>query len=53
MLPLTDYYTIMKITDQSNHRISCTIFCKKLEDHPQIFQVGDIVRLHRVKVRPL
>ncbi|XP_054878707.1 protection of telomeres protein 1 isoform X2 [Poeciliopsis prolifica] len=47
----TDYCSSLKITDQSDHKIGCTIFCEKLQDHPRIFQTGDIVRMHRVKVR--
>ncbi|XP_067349182.1 protection of telomeres protein 1 isoform X2 [Channa argus] len=47
----TDYCSSLKITDQSNQKISCTIFCEKLEDHPKIFQIGDIVRMHRVKTQ--
>lgn len=46
----TDYCSTIKITDQSNQRISCSIFREKLEDHPKIFHVGDIIRMHRVKV---
>uniref|UniRef100_UPI0037E732BB protection of telomeres protein 1 isoform X2 n=1 Tax=Semicossyphus pulcher TaxID=241346 RepID=UPI0037E732BB len=45
----TDFCSILKITDQSTQEILCKIFCKKIEDHPKIFQVGDIVRLHGVK----
>ncbi|KAM9351979.1 protection of telomeres protein 1 [Symphorus nematophorus] len=45
----TDFCSSLKITDQSNQKIGCTIFCPKLEDHPKIFQIGDIVRMHRVK----
>ncbi|XP_074534226.1 protection of telomeres protein 1 [Halichoeres trimaculatus] len=45
----TDYCSILKITDQSKREILCKIFCKNLEDHPKVFQVGDIVRLHGVK----
>ncbi|XP_071314595.1 protection of telomeres protein 1 isoform X2 [Trachinotus anak] len=47
----TDYCSSLKITDQSNQKISCTIFCEKLADHPKIFQIGDIVRMHRVKTQ--
>lgn len=47
----TDYCTILKITDQSDHKIGCTIFCEKLEDHPKIFQNGDIICMHKVKVK--
>ncbi|XP_076590016.1 protection of telomeres protein 1 isoform X1 [Chaetodon auriga] len=47
----TDFCSSLKITDQSNQKISCTIFCEKLEDHPKIFQVGDIIRMHRVKTQ--
>ncbi|XP_041650565.1 protection of telomeres protein 1 isoform X2 [Cheilinus undulatus] len=45
----TDFCSILKIADQSKKEILCKIFCKKLEDHPKIFRVGDIVRLHGVK----
>ncbi|XP_037836715.1 protection of telomeres protein 1 isoform X2 [Kryptolebias marmoratus] len=47
----TDLCSTLKITDQSNENIGCTIFCEKLKDHPRIFQIGDIVRLHRVKAK--
>ncbi|KAK5866841.1 hypothetical protein PBY51_011384 [Eleginops maclovinus] len=47
----TDFCSSLKITDQSNEKIGCTIFCEKLEDHPKIYQIGDIVRLHRVKTQ--
>ncbi|KAK1887630.1 Protection of telomeres protein 1 [Dissostichus eleginoides] len=47
----TDFCSSLKITDQSNEKISCSVFCEKLEDHPKIYQIGDIVRLHRVKVQ--
>lgn len=46
-----DFCSSLKITDQSNLKIVCTIFCDKLENHPKIFQIGDIIRLHRVKVQ--
>ncbi|KAG7281898.1 hypothetical protein CRUP_031147 [Coryphaenoides rupestris] len=44
-----DFCSSLKITDQSNRKISCNIFCDRLEDHPKIFQLGDIIRMHRVK----
>ncbi|RVE71475.1 hypothetical protein OJAV_G00052420 [Oryzias javanicus] len=47
----TDFCSSLKITDQSNCNVGCTIFCEKLEEHPKIFQIGDIVRMHRVKVK--
>ncbi|KAM9854843.1 protection of telomeres protein 1 [Aulostomus maculatus] len=47
----TDFCSSLKITDQSNQKISCTVFCKELKNHPQIFQNGDIVRMHRVKAQ--
>ncbi|KAK5621465.1 hypothetical protein CRENBAI_005049 [Crenichthys baileyi] len=47
----TDYCSSLKITDQSEHKVGCTIFCERLEDHPKIFHTGDIVRMHRVKVK--
>ncbi|XP_029910502.1 protection of telomeres protein 1 isoform X2 [Myripristis murdjan] len=34
----TDLCSSLKITDQSNKKVCCTIFCSKLEDHPKIFQ---------------
>ncbi|XP_069018523.1 protection of telomeres protein 1 [Embiotoca jacksoni] len=45
----TDFCSSLKIIDQSNQKVACTIFCEKLDDHPKIFQIGDIVRMHRVK----
>ncbi|XP_010862726.4 protection of telomeres protein 1 isoform X2 [Esox lucius] len=45
----TDYCSTLKITDQSNNKVGCTIFSDKLEEHPKIFKIGDIIRLHRVK----
>lgn len=47
----TDWCSSLKITDQSNRKISCNIFCDNLESHPKIFQIGDIVRMHRVKTK--
>uniref|UniRef100_A0A665U433 Protection of telomeres protein 1 n=1 Tax=Echeneis naucrates TaxID=173247 RepID=A0A665U433_ECHNA len=47
----TDFCSILKITDKSNQKIGCTIFRQNLEDHPKIFQIGDIVRMHRVKAQ--
>ncbi|KAG9345873.1 hypothetical protein JZ751_009029 [Albula glossodonta] len=52
--PLTpgyNYCSTLKITDQSDIKLGCTIFSEKLEDHPQIYKIGDIVRLHRVKAQ--
>ncbi|KAG8012402.1 Protection of telomeres protein 1 [Nibea albiflora] len=46
-----NFCSSLKITDQSNQKIGCTIFCEKLEDHPKIFKIGDIVRMHRVKTQ--
>ncbi|XP_068458308.1 protection of telomeres protein 1 [Clinocottus analis] len=47
----TDFCSTLKITDQSNQKICCSVFGAKLKDHPKVFQVGDIVRLHRFKVQ--
>ncbi|KAM6937649.1 protection of telomeres protein 1 [Xenentodon cancila] len=47
----TDFCSSLKITDQSKHKISCTIFSDDLENHPKVFQTGDVVRMHRVKVQ--
>ncbi|XP_073724895.1 protection of telomeres protein 1 [Misgurnus anguillicaudatus] len=45
----SDYCSMLKITDQSDVKVSCTIFTKNLEDHPVILKNGDIIRLHRFK----
>ncbi|XP_050955785.1 protection of telomeres protein 1 isoform X3 [Labeo rohita] len=45
----SDYCSTLKITDQSDVKVGCNIFSKKLEDHPVIFRAGDIIRLHRFK----
>ncbi|XP_029952216.1 protection of telomeres protein 1-like isoform X1 [Salarias fasciatus] len=47
----TDWCSSLKIVDQSNKKVGCTLFCEKLEDHPQIFKNGDIIRMHRVKTQ--
>ncbi|XP_071771304.2 protection of telomeres protein 1 [Centroberyx gerrardi] len=47
----TDLCTTLKITDRSNQKVGCSVFCEKLDDHPKIFQIGDIIRLHRVKTQ--
>lgn len=47
----TDYCSTLKIMDQSNEKVGCTIFSSKLENHPKIFKMGDIIRLHRVKTQ--
>ncbi|XP_061107947.1 protection of telomeres protein 1 isoform X2 [Conger conger] len=47
----TDYCSTLKITDESDVKLGCSIFSEKLEDHPQIYKTGDIVRLHRVKMQ--
>uniref|UniRef100_A0A3Q3CJ05 Protection of telomeres protein 1 n=1 Tax=Haplochromis burtoni TaxID=8153 RepID=A0A3Q3CJ05_HAPBU len=43
----TDFCSSLKITDHSNEKIGCTIFCEKLEDHPKIFRNGDIVLFNK------
>ncbi|MBN3282528.1 POTE1 protein, partial [Polyodon spathula] len=35
--------------DQSGRKLSCTLFSDRLEALPQIYKIGDIVRLHRIK----
>ncbi|XP_072291658.1 protection of telomeres protein 1 isoform X2 [Eucyclogobius newberryi] len=45
-----DYCSSIKISDQSNQKIGCNIFLPNVEEHPKIFQVGDVIRMHRVKV---
>ncbi|XP_076863405.1 protection of telomeres protein 1 isoform X2 [Brachyhypopomus gauderio] len=47
----TDYCSTLKITDQSNTKVGCTIFSERLEDHPKIFRIGDIICLRRVKAQ--
>ncbi|XP_076026219.1 protection of telomeres protein 1 isoform X2 [Genypterus blacodes] len=47
----TDFCSTLKLTDQTDLKVSCNIFRAELEDHPKIFNIGDIVRLHRVKVK--
>ncbi|MFT7799652.1 protection of telomeres protein 1 [Arapaima gigas] len=49
----TDYCSTLKITDESNVKIGCSIFSEKLEEHPKVFKNGDIIRLHRVKATQL
>ena len=48
---VVDYCSTLKIIDQSNEKVCCSIFSSKLDSHPKVFKTGDIVRLHRVKVR--
>uniref|UniRef100_A0A671VFJ7 Protection of telomeres protein 1 n=1 Tax=Sparus aurata TaxID=8175 RepID=A0A671VFJ7_SPAAU len=47
----TDFCSTLKITDPSNRKIGCTVFCEKLDNHPKIFRIGDIIRMHRVKTQ--
>ncbi|XP_077567616.1 protection of telomeres protein 1-like [Stigmatopora nigra] len=47
----TDISSSLRIIDQSGQKIRCTLFSNKMETHPQIYQAGDIVRLHRVKAQ--
>ncbi|XP_067091102.1 protection of telomeres protein 1 isoform X2 [Osmerus mordax] len=47
----TDYCSSLKIIDQSNEKVACSIFSSKLDSHPKIFKTGDIIRLHRVKTQ--
>lgn len=50
VLCVSDYCSTLKLTDQSGAKVGCTIFCEKQEKHPKIFKIGDVIRLHRVKV---
>ncbi|KAM9807675.1 protection of telomeres protein 1 [Neosynchiropus ocellatus] len=47
----TDICSSVNIIDQSNRKVSCTVFCAKITDHPQILRVGDIIRMHRLKAQ--
>ncbi|XP_060633744.2 protection of telomeres protein 1 isoform X2 [Anolis sagrei] len=47
----TDYCSVVTIVDQSNTKLTCTLFHADRDTLPQIYRNGDIVRFHRLKVR--
>ncbi|XP_030816176.1 protection of telomeres protein 1 isoform X2 [Camarhynchus parvulus] len=46
----TDYCSIVTLVDQSNVKLTCSLFSGNLDFLPKIYKVGDIVRFHRIKV---
>ncbi|KAL9853722.1 LOW QUALITY PROTEIN: protection of telomeres protein 1 [Geothlypis trichas] len=47
----TDYCSIVTLVDQSNVKLTCSLFSGNLDFLPKIYKVGDIVRFHRIKIR--
>ncbi|XP_015688003.1 protection of telomeres protein 1 [Protobothrops mucrosquamatus] len=47
----TDYCSMATIVDQSNVKLVCLFFNPVKDALPQIYRIGDIVRLHRIKIR--
>ncbi|XP_032867354.1 protection of telomeres protein 1 isoform X1 [Tyto alba] len=47
----TDYCSVVTLVDQSNVKLTCTLFNGNLDFLPKIYKVGDIVRFHRIKIR--
>ncbi|XP_006008350.1 protection of telomeres protein 1 isoform X1 [Latimeria chalumnae] len=47
----TDYCSVVTIMDQSNKRVTCTLFSGDEDTLPKIYKAGDIVRFHRLKIQ--
>ncbi|NWR14846.1 POTE1 protein, partial [Emberiza fucata] len=47
----TDYCSIVTLVDQSNVKLTCSLFSGNLDFLPKIYKVGDIVRFHRIKIK--
>uniref|UniRef100_A0A8B9TLC0 Protection of telomeres protein 1 n=1 Tax=Anas platyrhynchos TaxID=8839 RepID=A0A8B9TLC0_ANAPL len=47
----TDYCSVVTLVDQSNAKLTCTLFNGNLDSLPKIYKIGDIVRFHRIKIR--
>uniref|UniRef100_A0A8C8SSK9 Protection of telomeres protein 1 n=2 Tax=Pelusios castaneus TaxID=367368 RepID=A0A8C8SSK9_9SAUR len=47
----TDYCSVITIVDQSNVKLTCTLFNGNLDALPKVYKVRDIVRFHRIKIR--
>ena len=45
-----DYYSNVLLIDESGKEISCNLFSSNSSWLPKVMSVGDILRLHRVKV---
>ena len=48
---ILDYYSNVLLVDESGEEISCNLFSSNSNWLPKITSVGDILRLHRVKVK--
>ncbi|XP_008109436.1 protection of telomeres protein 1 [Anolis carolinensis] len=46
-----DHCLVVTIVDQSNTKLICTLFSADRDTLPQIYNNGDIVRFHRIKIR--
>lgn len=51
MFIFLDYYSNVLLVDESGEEISCNLFSSNSSWLPKITSVGDILRLHRVKVK--
>ncbi|NXU51075.1 POTE1 protein, partial [Turnix velox] len=47
----TDYCSVVTLVDPSNIKLTCTLFSGNLDSLPKIYEAGDIVRFHRIKIR--
>ncbi|NWZ21510.1 POTE1 protein, partial [Asarcornis scutulata] len=47
----TDYCSVVTLVDQSQVKLTCTLFSGNLDSLPKIYKIGDIVRFHRIKIR--
>ncbi|KAM4901822.1 protection of telomeres protein 1 isoform 2-T6 [Sylvia borin] len=47
----TDYCSVVTLVDQSNVKLTCSLFSGNLDSLPKIYKVGEIVRFHRIKIR--
>jgi hypothetical protein len=51
---LVDDSLSLPITDAAEpviHQVSINIFCKKKEDLPRLYRMGDVLRMHRVELK--
>ncbi|XP_071962303.1 protection of telomeres protein 1-like [Antedon mediterranea] len=49
----TDYCLSMRVIDKSlsNDGLSCTLFMRDKESLPHVLSIGDVVRMHRLKIQ--
>ncbi|XP_027272571.1 protection of telomeres protein 1 isoform X5 [Cricetulus griseus] len=47
----TDYCSVVTIVDQTNVKLTCTLFSRNYEDLPVIYKVGDIVCFRGLKIQ--